>query len=358
MSGELLVLVTGTGRSGTSTISGSLHHLGLHVPGPFLGANKSNPKGFYESTWAVEFHKQITHRARINDFDGQPTALDQARDAVTPQMRNDLADWLRLQAAAAPQVAVKDPRSVWAQQVWRDAAAEAGIGIRFLSMLRHPAEVIGSRATYYANKADESHRRRYEICSVARWVNSSLISERETRGEARTFVPYTDLLDDWRTVVGRVADELGLTLNSDLAPRQHHPVDDFIDPDLRRVRVTWEDLNVPEDLQAIAQEIWGELLTLCNSRGGDPAASARLDRLAARYDRLFCDAAAISLDATEAAVQAARRQGAREARERIAKKREVAQRDMPVDERPLRDVSGRELLRAALQRLGRRLRLG
>ena len=61
--GGVLVLVTGTGRSGTSTISGTLHHLGLAVPGPFLGANKSNPKGFFESTWAVEFHQKIARAA-------------------------------------------------------------------------------------------------------------------------------------------------------------------------------------------------------------------------------------------------------------------------------------------------------
>ena len=57
-----LVLITGTGRSGTSTIAGTLHHLGLHVPGPHLGANESNPKGFFESSWAVAFHKRIPAR--------------------------------------------------------------------------------------------------------------------------------------------------------------------------------------------------------------------------------------------------------------------------------------------------------
>jgi hypothetical protein len=55
----VLVLITGTGRSGTSTMSGTLHHLGLHVPGPYLGSNESNPKGFFESRWAVRFHKRL-----------------------------------------------------------------------------------------------------------------------------------------------------------------------------------------------------------------------------------------------------------------------------------------------------------
>lgn len=351
----VLVLITGTGRSGTSTISGSLHHLGLHVPGPYLGANKSNPKGFYESTWAVDFHKKVTKRARINDFDGQPDALDRAKDAITPEMRAELVTWLRQQADGGDQLVVKDPRSVWAQRVWREAASDAGLEIRYLSMLRHPAEVIGSRATYYASKADEARRRRYETCSVARWVNSSLISERETRGSRRTFVPYTDLLDDWRPVIRRVRDELGLTLNADLEPGEHHPVDDFVDPDLRRVRVTWDDLSVPSDLESTAQGVWEELLTLCARGASDEETEGRLDALADRYRRIYDDAEAIALDATATAAEEARR-GAREARERKAKQKRRAPRELPLEERPLRDVSGRDLLRAAGQRLTGRLR--
>ncbi len=348
----LLVLVTGTGRSGTSTISGSLHHLGLHVPGPYLGANKSNPKGFYESTWAVEFHKKITKRARINDFDGQPDALDRARDAITPQMRTELATWLSDNTGGAHQIVVKDPRSVWAQRLWRDAARDVGLEIRYLSMLRHPAEVIGSRATYYASKADESRRRRYEICSVGRWVNGSLISERETRGEPRTFVPYTDLLSDWRSVIGRVRDELGLTLNTDLDPGVHHPVDDFIDPDLRRVRVTWDDLSVPRELESMAQEVWDELMVLCARAAVDPDTQGRLDVLTDRYLQTYEDAVAIALDGTTATVEEGRRRAQAATRRAVMKEL----RAVSGDDRRLRDVSGRDLVRAAGQRLVGRLR--
>ena len=359
MSG-LLVLVTGTGRSGTSTISGSLHHLGLHVPGPYLGANKTNPKGFYESRWAVDFHKEVTRRALIDAFDGQPDAIERARSALGPDMRTKLSDWLRVQADGHTQVVVKDPRSVWAQGLWRDAAHEAGLDIAYLSMLRHPAEVIGSRANYYASKADEAPRRRYEVCSVGRWVNGSLTSERETRGQRRTFVPYTDLLDDWRTVLRRVRDELGLELNTDLGEESHHPVDDFIDPDLRRIRVTWEELIVPPDLRDLAQSVWDEQVGLYAVGADDEATSSRLDELSSRYERLYADAAAISLDAAATQAKEARLQLKRELREQRRKKGEAGEagpHSVPaLEERKIRDVSGRELLRAAGRRLVTRIR--
>lgn len=349
-----LVLITGTGRSGTSTISGALHYLGLHVPGPHLGANESNPKGFFESSWAVKFHKRIATAARINEFDSRPGALERAQQAVTPELRAELVAFLK-EHAEADQVVVKDPRSVWVQRLWKEAAAEAGLEIRYLSMLRHPAEVVGSRTTYYANRSDEVARLRYEAFNVARWVNSSLISERETRGEVRTFVPYTDLLEDWRPVLRRVSEELGLKLNSDLAPGTHHPVDDFIDPSLRRHQVTWDEIDVPATLQQVAQSVWDDLLALSARGGADAQVSADLDDLGVRYSRLFSEAAAISHDATEEAKDDARRAGAREARRRAAKQHEG---ELPLEDRPLRDVSGRDLLRAAGARATRRIRRG
>ena len=366
MSG-VLVLVTGTGRSGTSTIAGSLHHLGLHVPGPYLGANASNPKGFFESSWAVKFHKQITAAARINDFDSRPVALARAQAAVTPELRAQLVAFLAEHAAQASQVVVKDPRSVWVQSLWREAAAEAGLDIRYLSMLRHPAEVVGSRTTYYAKKADEAQRQRYETFNVARWVNNSLISERETRGQARTFVPYTDLLDDWRSVIGRVGRELDLTFSGDLSADGHHPVDDFIDPGLRRHQVGWDDIDVPVPLREVAQEVWDQLIVLCRSGAVDDSASARLDELGATYSRIFEESDAISHDATEEARTEARvaaerklRAAARKARTarraRRAARKSAGTTELPLERRPVGEVGGRDLLRIATRRAVGRVR--
>jgi hypothetical protein len=348
----VLVLVTGTGRSGTSTIAGTLHHLGLEVPGPYLGANRSNPRGFFESRWATRFHKRITEAAGINDMDSRPTAFARAQAAVTAERRDELRRFLSRRAVGHAQVVVKDPRSIWVQAQWRDCARELGLDTRFLTMLRHPAEVVGSRSTYYADRSDEERQRRYEVFTVARWVNNSLVSERETRRAPRSFVLYNDLLADWRSTVAKVADELDLELVGDLAPGTHHAVDDFIDPDLRRVRVTWEDLSIPRELEDIAEETWGALTDLASPGADVDDACARLDALSARYERLFVDSSAICHDALEEAAADARadeRRRADQARERPAPPEEG-------EDRRIRDVGGRELLTVAWHRLARRVR--
>lgn len=351
---RLLVLITGTGRSGTSTMSGALHHLGLHVPGPYLGANASNPKGFFESKWAINFHKRITARAGIDDFDSRPSAWERAQEALTPRMRAELVEFLRIESAVHDQVVVKDPRSVWVQKLWGEAAAEAGLGIRYVSMLRHPAEVVGSRSEYYAQRADEERRRHYEIISVARWINSQLISERETREHPRAFVKYVDLLDDWRPVAQRLAADLGLTYQQEVVSGEHHPVDDFIDPGLRRLRVTWTDLCIPSGLQALAQDVWDELEALEAARGVSAEVSARLEDHAATYRRILADAAAISHDVLGEARAEARREGERVARERL--RAGPWQGGRSLQDRPVRDVGGRDLLREAGRRALRKVR--
>jgi hypothetical protein len=334
-------------------MSGTLHHLGLHVPGPYLGANESNPKGFFESKWAVAFHKEITKAARIHEFDSRPTAFERVQQTITPELRQRLVDFVAEQARESDQVVVKDPRSVWTQALWHDAAEQAGLELRCISMLRHPAEVVGSRSTYYANPADEAARARYETFNVARWVNSSIISERETRDLPRAFVRYTDLLDDWRPVLATLGADLGLRYDVDVTGDQPSPVDDFIDPDLRRHRVTWDELDVPGELRELAQRIWDDLDVLADHHGVDAAASADLDEQGGRYARVFAQADAISHDATEEARIDARRAGAKAAREKLAAATSPTSTnpgDLPVGQ-----VGTRDLLRVVGSRLRARV---
>jgi hypothetical protein len=323
-------------------MSGTMFHLGLSVPGPYLGANETNPKGFFESRWAVKFHKRLQQAAGIEDFDGHPEAISRAQAAVTDEIRAELVAWLR-RWDGEEQVVVKDPRSVWAQRLWRDAAAEVGRDIRYISMLRHPAESIGSRSTHYVSK-DSPNRGRYETFTTARWINNSVISERETRGQIRAYVQYTDLLEDWRPVVARLRDQLGLSYNTDLSREERHAVDDFIEPSLRRHGVSWDGLTVPQRLIDLAEAVWADVALLGEHGGVDEKASADLDAQGERYRQIFWESSAIAHDAIQHAKVDARREGVREGQERTA--------GGPL----LAEVGGRDLVRELGRRLSARLR--
>ncbi|MEP6667368.1 MAG: hypothetical protein ABJA81_13045, partial [Nocardioidaceae bacterium] len=64
-----VLLVAGSGRSGTSLFSGIVSQLGMHVPQPEISKDDSNPRGFSESAWAVAFHNRLLARGNIEVSD-------------------------------------------------------------------------------------------------------------------------------------------------------------------------------------------------------------------------------------------------------------------------------------------------
>jgi hypothetical protein len=297
-----LVLVTGAGRSGTSMMAGALYHLGFNVPGPFLKANPSNPRGFYESQWSVRFHNRLLRKANVRLTDGRPDAAELVAATTTPAMQRRLQTWLAEARGDARQVVVKDPRTVWTLGLWSRAAAELDLRIGYVVMLRHPAEVLGSRATYYESALDRHGARGYATKNLATWTNANLIAERGTRGHARCFVRYEDMLHDWRASISHITDALCLAAPPDGTSEGGAAVDSFIDTQLHRVSTTWDDLAVPADLRAVAEDVWSASGLLADNNGAAGTA-ARFDAAVERYAELYADALALSADARDAAVR-------------------------------------------------------
>jgi hypothetical protein len=242
-----------------------------------------------------------------------------------------LIDWLGDAVDGHQQVVIKDPRSVWLTDAWVQAAARHGLRLGYLTMLRYPTEVVGSRSTYYGNLDDERKARDYAISKVAGWINVSLLTERQTRGRQRIYLRYTDLLDDWRTALGRVRDSIGLEFNARLAPGEPNPVDDFISPSLHRIRTGWDELDVPPALQQLAEEVWALCERLADE-GGDADLGAEFDALTDRYDRLYRDAAAITSDTRAWAVNRVRSEAAAKA-ERLNRRLARTQKALAAAER-------------------------
>jgi len=304
-----LVLVSGAGRSGTSTVAGALSMLGVHLPQPEVPADDSNPRGFFESEWVVDFHKRLLHRLPVvRTLDSRPEALGLAQRRDEPDLHAELDSWLAT-LAEHDQVLVKDPRAFWFQHLWRAAAARAGAELVFVTMLRHPAEVARSRDMHYGTDRDESFRRQRVTANVAAWCNVAFVTEQVTRDAPRALVRYADLLTDWRAALAPVATRLDLRLD----PAGEPAVDAFVDAGLRRSAPSWDDLDVPDGLRAIAEDTWGHM----NALVADPADAAAREGLASLqrdYARLHDHAVAVALDHT----------GAREAHVRRTAKANLA----------------------------------
>jgi hypothetical protein len=306
-----IVLVLGPGRSGTSTMAGTLAMSGFDVPKAIAG-KESNPSGFYEPRWVVNFHRGLLQRADVRTLDADPDSLDQMAPVLEdPQVRAELRTWLEKRLAEHPRLVIKDPRLVWFRDLWVDVAGELGQEPGFVFMLRHPSEVSSSRSEYYDAR---------EVTAVGGWINVALMTERLTQGSPRALVHYPQLTADWRTEAGRVRDLLGLTLDPapDVTP---HPVDDFIDPTLRRRQPGWDDAQVPRFLQQIGEATFQALGDLAE-HGDSPERAARLDELREHYRTLHSDALDLvrphTLRDRAAAVKEAKRKTRAEAEKRAA----------------------------------------
>jgi hypothetical protein len=304
-----LVIVTGSGRSGTSTVAGTLKRLGLHIPQPEVPADESNPRGFYESKWVVEFHKRLLNAAPVRTNDARPGAAEQIREvSSTEAVRAELRAWLGGQVdevAAGGQILVKDPRAFWVHELWTGVADVLGLDVSYLTMLRHPAEVVQSRDHYVASRSDEFRRTR-QTANLAGWVNTAFETELATRSRPRTFVRYVDLLADWRATMAHVQQQLGLRYNADLGDPGHHAVDDFIDVTLHRSNVTWGDTRTLPELRELAVGAW-EAVNKLVDEPYDQGSIASLEEMRPRYVALHQYAEAIALDHTNISVVQERR---------------------------------------------------
>ena len=315
-----LVLVAGSTRSGTSLAAGTLHHLGLHVPQPVLRANDSNPLGFFEPTWTVKFHERLMDRSVVGSVDARPEVFELMAGAVRPGDQAELLGWLRGVFDEADQVVVKDPRASWVTHLWRDAVQDLGGRIGILLMVRHPAEVVASRATYYAADFDPDHVWRYQVRNLAAWVNLTTGVEGVTRGLPRVVARYDDLLADWRQVARRVGEAFDVELAIDSGDGSAHPVDEFVDRGLRRHAPSWSGSGLPDSLIEMAESVWSAMSELAGDAAA-PHAHERLDALRSAFTREMQVATAMAYDAVAAEVVATRRQLEREAAAAAARAR-------------------------------------
>ena len=310
MSKRRVVFVVGSGRSGTSTMVGTLRTLGLHVPQPEVVADATNPKGFGEPQWVVDLHTELLRRSNVQVSDARPRAwLDTGTTSGDHAIRERVTTWLEEQLAVGDELVIKDPRAAWFLGLWRAAADRTGATASYVTMLRPVTEVVGSKQKYYGRTGAGSDRG--AITRTAAWINMMLHTERATRGQQRVFVRYGDLLDDWTQPVFALGEAFDLNAVKTAMAVDIAEVHRFIDPSLRRVTLTWDDIGVPTRLRELADETWQALDAI--AADDSPAAQQRCDQLRVAYAEQYAEAEAFA----HSTVLAQRRTAAAEARREV-----------------------------------------
>ena len=301
-----LLLVAGSGRSGTSLFANIVANLGFHVPEPQVKADESNPRGFGEPRWVVDKHTTLLKRANVQASDARPAAWAQtARLSLDERVGEEVRGWLEGQFSRHEQLVVKDPRLLWFLPLWNRVGEDLDARVHVVTMLRHPAEVVRSKMNWYARMPLVDANR------VAGWANTMLFTERATRDYGRAFVRFEDLLDDWTQQIAHVSARFEIPSLVNAQARAQATAGSLVDPSLRRSMASWDDLqDVPDGLIQLCERTWGNLLDLSGTEESDVTETlASLDAQREEYVALYHNAEGIA----QSSIITATRQAAREA---------------------------------------------
>lgn len=332
-----LVLVVSIGRSGTSLFAGILAQLGFRVPQPEVEANRTNPRGFSEPRWVVDFHRGLMRARRVRLWDSRPRAWKlTATAAQDDKAVEELKSWLAVQFVGTEKVVIKDPRNAWFLPLWRRCASELGIETSFAIVARNPAEAVASARRWYGTRQSDASR-------SAAWLNVMLHSEASTRDARRSITRYEKLLADWPGEIARIGEALDLPVLANVERSDHPQIDAFVDPTLNRSTVSWEGVRVPAQVRMLADEAWAHISRLSELGGDDEAARAALDATRAAYVEFYAETANVAYSSLTAAVPRRRRGLVRRGRKSLLTRGRNALRRRAVRSLPYRQL---ERLRA------------
>jgi hypothetical protein len=143
-----MLIVTGSGRSGTSAVAKLLHDAGLSAGRDLIAADEGNAEGYYEERALINLNQHILDACHLGERFATAT-----RAEVLASAEAWAADMRTLAVEATP--AWKDPRFSWTLEAWLPLPPALP---RVIVCLRSPAEVAASVMHYYGLVDDEARR--------------------------------------------------------------------------------------------------------------------------------------------------------------------------------------------------------
>jgi len=269
LAGSTALVVLGMHRSGTSALTGMLHHLGVALGDHLMPATTDNPRGYWEHRDIVSVHERLMTAFGYawDDIRSLPAGFE--RSEAARAAADELLAIAHRDFAGAPLWGLKDPRLCRLLPLWSELFAAEHVEPGYLLALRHPLDVaasIGARDGIGAARG------------LLLWLGYLLDAERATRGKPRLIVHYEDLIGErgWRKVADEIAAAFGLVW-----PRvDAASVDMFLAPELRRRRVSD---TLTETLPTWVAAVYGafranaaDLEAVCDAVGRDLAVASEL----------------------------------------------------------------------------------
>jgi GT2 family glycosyltransferase/truncated hemoglobin YjbI len=196
---QIVYVVLGMHRSGTSAMGGVLEALGVEFSNNLIpGDPEINLKGYWEHGEINVLHDQLLGHLGSSWDDPKPLPNNWLDGDLTAEFRDKLINVINKDFGKSRIWGFKDPRLCALLPLWMDIFEELRIEPYFIIMVRHPEEVADS--LFRRNGFD------WQKSSLL-WTKHFLEAEYHTRNRRRVFISFDDLLADWRCVVAGIAKE-------------------------------------------------------------------------------------------------------------------------------------------------------
>ena len=246
------VLVLGMHRSGTSALTRLVNFLGAALPRHLIPADKSNPRGHWESKPLVDLHDELLAALDSSWDDWRAPGPRWKESDAAAQFAGRIRLTIDEEYGNAPMFVMKDPRLCRTLPYWMSILEKSGIRSAPLIIVRNPLEVA------------ESLRERDGISfehAMLLWLRHNLDAEHETRHLQRNIVTFDALLEDWKLMAVQTASRLGVTWTRQ-PPMQD--VREFLDSELHNHRSTQAELEAHTEVPHWVKTAYRALALLCD----------------------------------------------------------------------------------------------
>jgi hypothetical protein len=203
---KIAILVVGMHRSGTSALARTISLLGARLPLDLVGPNEGNPHGHWEPEKIVALNDQMLADAGSDVYSIIDFQQGWFRSPRAAEFTTKAVEILKASFDSDPFIVIKDPRVALLLPIWHQALAELGYRCVHVLPVRHPEVVADSLRRRHLKTIE------YDAWGNPRgqavWLRYTIAAVMNTRHFTRSFINYSDLISDWRSVTKRLASEL------------------------------------------------------------------------------------------------------------------------------------------------------
>ena len=188
-------------RSGTSAATRVVNLLGADIGTNILLPGQGNSEGFWEHADAMRANHYLLQAFGRTWFDIRRLPQNWPQHPISREALARFTAIICDEFAGKPLVALKDPRTCLTAPLWIEAFETCGFDVQCLFIVRNPMEVVASV------RAREQCAPEPIFLLWAHYMMEALLA---TRDRPCALVTYDQLLDDWRSTMRRVSDDLSL----------------------------------------------------------------------------------------------------------------------------------------------------